>query len=136
LVNQIPDQPIIVAKLTGDFTVGDTAAFCAEIAGVAAEFEGKYYRILDMSDITVSTMDILQALGSAAKGTPGTATDPRVRKNFYVGLEDGWKTLRLFLEQNPTLVFEMIISDTLEQTLNHIYTELEDKRDQSSEEDL
>ena len=124
LVNQIPGQPIIVATLTGHFTIHEATSLYAEILEVAAEFDGPYYRILEVSGLSLDLDDIMYVIGETASGTPGSFSDPRVLKNFYVGLGERGQTLQVQLDQDPNRAFEIVIFNTLEQALNTIYAEM------------
>jgi hypothetical protein len=126
LVSQIPGQPIIVARLTGSFTAADIDALYAEIADVARAFDGPYYRILDMSEMTANLFGRAKSTPLAAQGEPGTATDPRVIQNIYVGLADGFQ---IGLERiDPAARSKLDLSavfNSLERALDYIYADME-----------
>ncbi|MBN1563158.1 MAG: hypothetical protein JXA10_04920 [Anaerolineae bacterium] len=130
LVNRIPGQPIIVARLTDQFTLNHNAALYRQFAELAAEIKGDYYRIIDFAAANLSVSDSVQSLKASATELPGSASDPRVVKNFYTGLADDYvKTLHSLLEQLPPFPFTMIVADSLEQALNAIYAEMENSDD-------
>lgn len=126
LVSQIPGQPIIVARLTGNFTAADTDALYAEIADVSSAFDGPYYRVLDMSAMSVNPSDATSTLLITTRGDPGTATDPRVIQNIYVGLADEF---RLGLERldsaDRARLDTSAVFNSLERALDYIYADMD-----------
>ncbi len=88
IVERIPDQPIIVAVLSGDITSEMVQEMFAQSAALADEIGEQAYRITDIRLSEISFSDLVVVLADSASGQPGSPSDPRIH-GVLVGTH-GW----------------------------------------------
>jgi hypothetical protein len=100
-VEKLPDEPIILVTIDGHLDVAIARQIYAEIAELAQDIEGKVYRITDLRKQTSSFMDTIGVVKEAAKGSPGTTSDPRITNVFVGHGKVAPTTLNLMRQKNP-----------------------------------
>lgn len=93
-VERLPNEPIIIATLSGDLTSDIVQQMFDESSTLMEEIEGKVYRITDIRLTEISFPDLVQVLGRSAHRQPGSPSDPRIC-GVLVGTH-GWS--RFFTE--------------------------------------
>jgi hypothetical protein len=80
----MPNEPIILATLEGRIDVETMKQVFAQSAALADGMRGRIYRITDVRRVSnaESFTDIIAIVREAAKGMPGSTTDPRIVPMF------------------------------------------------------
>lgn len=79
-VERIEDEPIVIVRVTnplGD-TVEETRASDKAVADAAADIEGTYYRITDVTELDITFTEIVYWLAEQKHAAPGSINDPRL----------------------------------------------------------
>ena len=88
IVVKLPDEPIIVLTVTDPFAPqGDLPPAYEEVAEMIEDMPGPIYCLYDLSSVYLGFGDLIVVLGTAIRGTPGSASDPRVR-GVIVGYDE------------------------------------------------
>lgn len=77
-VERIPDEPIIIATLSGDITPETVMEMFAQSAYWADKLGGRVYRITDIRSTEISFPDLVVVLASCAHRQPGSPSDSRI----------------------------------------------------------
>jgi hypothetical protein len=80
IVVKLPDEPIIVLTATDPFAPQeDLLPAYEEVAEMIEDMPGSIYCLYDLSSVYLGFGDLIVVLGTAIRGAPGSASDPRVR---------------------------------------------------------
>jgi hypothetical protein len=77
-VDRLPNEPIIIATLSGDLTSEIVQEMFAQSATLLDEIGGYAYRITDIQSADISFPDLVLVLSQSTKGQPGSPSDPRI----------------------------------------------------------
>jgi hypothetical protein len=83
-VEQLGDQPIIVATFTGFVDLPTVQEMFRRSAEFKSKLRTPFYRITDVTNIETSLKDLLDIVNEASQGIPGSSTDPDI-KGMFVG---------------------------------------------------
>jgi hypothetical protein len=88
MVVNLPDEPIIVLTATDPFVPHeDLPPAYEEVAEMIDGVPGPVYCLYDIGSVYLGFSDLVTTLSTAIRGTPGSASDPRV-KVVIVGTDD------------------------------------------------
>jgi hypothetical protein len=93
-VDYLPDEPIMVVRIQGDFTNEMLHNMFADTAAFIDHIEGRVYRVIDCTDMALSLQDFMKMMRLAQEtGKPqrGSGADPNVTAAL-VG-SDEWVSL-------------------------------------------
>src|SRR5262245_51877606 len=80
-LEKLPNEPIILATLSGEVTIAELEYVSTQCAGLIKQV-GHIYRITRLENTTTGFMDILRILQAAGKGKPGSSSDSNVTVVF------------------------------------------------------
>lgn len=123
-VRRIPNEPILVAVLTGLVDVPIMEELFRRSAELMQEFDGPVYRITDVREADSNFAEMMGVIQGASKGQPGSTTDPRVHAVF-VGNNQWVQMIRtaLHLKQFGGLNLPMFLTE--EDALDYIRLEMQ-----------
>ncbi len=78
VVERLPDEPILIATLTGHITIADIQAVYSRTGELIGDDPGVFYRITDAREATSDFTDMLRAIQAASQGMPFATSDPRI----------------------------------------------------------
>lgn len=89
-VIRLPDEPIIIATLSGSVTVEDIKQLYIRSNELIEEKDQTIFRITDVRNATTTFPEMIKSIQMAVQELPASSRDPRVRITF-VG-ESTWVT--------------------------------------------
>lgn len=88
-VERLAGEPIVIFTLGAGYDfAAETSEAQQDLAAAMDEIDGEVYLITDYSAVHMEFEDLLTELQFGTQGTPGTFTDPRVRRNLLVGEDE------------------------------------------------
>lgn len=124
-----PNEPILIATMSGDVTREEIQHMFQKSAELAAEIEESVlYRITDMRSAETSFPELLRILQSLAPGQPGSSSDPRF-KPVLVGQNHWTKFAADALRQQQFGGVELPIFNSLAEALHYIQVDRNRRRD-------
>jgi hypothetical protein len=83
-VYQLPDEPIIIATLTGTVTGEGVREMFNQTATIMGDSQERWWRITDVRNVNVSPIDAVMVIKEIVMGGDGSVRDKRVR-GFLLG---------------------------------------------------
>jgi hypothetical protein len=85
-VTKMDDEPIFIITITDPYdSVNDSRRANEEIAEAITHFDGPFYRINDIRQISLSFGDVVMGMAEERQKLPGSASDPRCAQSVLVG---------------------------------------------------
>jgi len=85
-VKKVENEPIFVVIITDPYDASaDSQAANEQIAEAIKAFEGPFYRINDIRQISLSFGDVVMGMAEERRKLPGSASDPRCAQSVLVG---------------------------------------------------
>jgi hypothetical protein len=131
-VERLPEEPIILATLSGDVDADDLRLVFVRSAELMADIEGSVYRITDVREVSVSFPDLLKIVAEGAKHATGTSTDPRV-KVCLVGTHVMGKLYIDMLRKQSSGAVSIPMRRSMETALESVRIQIENERRDSTE---
>jgi hypothetical protein len=119
----MPDEPVIVATLTGFVTIDTIKEMYAGSNELARDIVGRLYRITDVTNISSSFMEVLKVVREASQGRPGTSTDPNVTV-VLVGTNEMAKLVADMLKQPQFGGLAIPIFKCMEDAVDFVHIDL------------
>lgn len=88
-VERLDGEAILVFSLGKDFRVQrDSASAREELASALDALGAEAYMVTDFSGAALSFTDLVIRLRDETRGLPGSLSDPRIRRNIFIGSDD------------------------------------------------
>lgn len=81
-VIRLPDEPILIATLTGDATVDDIKEIYRQSNELMTEDDTHIFRITDVRQATITFPEMLKIIQNATQDMPSSTLDVRVSVTF------------------------------------------------------
>lgn len=118
-LEKLPDEPILLATLSGDVKLEEMEQIYAQTAELLQATHTRLYRITRIENNTTSFMDILKILQAAGKGKPGSSSDPNVTV-IFLGSGSLIQFITNALRQPQFAGVKLPIFPTLEEALLYV----------------
>lgn len=122
-VERLQEEPIIVATFTGEILVEEVREMYQKSAALAEDIEGKVYRITDIREATADFPKMLEVVGFASKGEPGTTSDKRFFPMF-VGTNELARLFTKAMEQREFGGVKMPFFVSMQDALTFVRNEM------------
>jgi hypothetical protein len=128
-VSRLGHEPIIIATLTDPIDwAQDIKKTTAHVAALAAEFEGRGFRITDLTQTNVTFSELMMGLATVLRSEGGWLDNPRITPLVVTTQELGREFQAFVAEQEQYAKLHIEIFSTLEQAIAYA-------REQSSTEE-
>jgi hypothetical protein len=77
-VERLPDEPIILAHVSGHMSMDDAKTIFARSAELMQAMSGHIFRITDVREMDTDFGEVLEMLREASQGGPGSTSDPNL----------------------------------------------------------
>jgi anaerobic glycerol-3-phosphate dehydrogenase len=81
-VKRLPDEPILIASLSGTITVDDIKSMYRQSSALMTPADDHIYRITDVRQATSTFAEMLKAIQESTQEMPGSAADSHVSVTF------------------------------------------------------
>ncbi len=125
-LEKLPDEPIVMATLSGEVTIAEMETMYAQCAEIIKEV-GRIYRITRLENTTTGFMDILKILQAAGKGSPGSSSDPKVGV-IFLGSGSLIQLITNTMRQPQFAGVQLPIFQSMEDTLTYIRYDMDKRR--------
>lgn len=120
-VERVPDEPIIIMTILRRYDFEkDAPEAHTEVDRLLEEIEGRAYLITDYSQIDLTFSQLVVALGRATRGETGSASDPRIRQNIFVGEGEMVDLAAESLLQTQYGKLPVVVFPSLEKALTYV----------------
>ncbi|MFW5748989.1 MAG: hypothetical protein ACOCYT_05185 [Chloroflexota bacterium] len=123
-IERLPDEPIILATVTGAMSVEDARVIFLRSAEIMEQIDGLAFRITDVRAIETEFAEVISMLKSASKGMPGSTSDPRLRV-VMVGTHSLTKMFADAMKQQQFGGIAIPVFERLEDALTYVRYEIE-----------
>lgn len=85
-VTKLEGEPIFIVTISAPYDAAKDSRLANEkIAEMAKDFDGPFYRINDITDISLSFGDVITGMAEERQKLPGSASDPRCAQSVLLG---------------------------------------------------
>jgi hypothetical protein len=123
-VTRLDDEPIVIATLADPIDwAHDIKQSTAQVAALAAEFEGQGFRITDLTQATVTFSELMMGLAAVLRSEGGWLSNPQIRPLVVTTQELGREFQKFAAEQEQYGKLQIEVFSTLEEAIGYARTQ-------------
>lgn len=124
-VRRVPDEPIVIATMTGTVTLADTEKVFRRTDELRADMPPRIYRITDVTQATSTVAEIIRIVKAAADVKSSHTADPTLTVVF-VGISQWSKLFTDAMGQDDFGMVDIPIFDTVDDALVYVRRRIND----------